>query len=382
MLRQSGCPVCRGLTEAMHRSIFWFLYEGYFEEGSIRQLCASGGFCPSHFWVLVGRSGTWTLSAVPQYLIQDVLERLQGARRSRWRRPSPIREDWPSCVQLAWWEQYLVGLFVIALRDPDVRSAYAQGNRLCPRHVRLVCTSQPDRRHRRARKHPEISAIPCSELQRESELVPRSMTMHQCPLCGVELTTRRTMLEQWQLDSDGSLSTHQAWEDLCALHEAWLIITGSPSSRGRGHDILATSGMQRALDQTRRHRSWRREAPQECPLCMLERQVTRREANRLLSHLALGDKRTAYAAGLGLCVRHFVPAVSEAPPDLQRFLVDQLQQQLVTLLSELSEFFRKADYRYRLEPRGAEQTAWRRAIVKLVGAPELALPGCGIPDGR
>src|SRR6266545_3993718 len=223
MLRQPGCPVCRGLTEAMHRSIFWFLYEGYLEEGSIRQLCASGGFCPSHFWALVGRSGTWTLSAVPQYLIQDVLERLQGARRSRWRQPSPIREDCPSCVQLAWWEQYLVGRFVIALRDRDVRSAYAQGNRLCPRHVRLVCTSQPDRRHRRARKHPEISAIPCSELQRESELVPRSMTMHQCPLCGVELTTRRTMLEQWQLDSDGSLSTHQACEDLCALHEAWLI---------------------------------------------------------------------------------------------------------------------------------------------------------------
>jgi hypothetical protein len=141
------------------------------------------------------------------------------------------------------------------------------------------------------------------------------------------------------------------------------------------------SGMHGALDQTRRHRSWRREVPRACPFCTLEQQVTRREANRLLSHLALGDKRTAYAAGPGLCVRHFVPAVSEAPPDLQRFLVDQLQQQLVTLLAELSEFFRKADYRYRLEPRGAEQTAWRRAIVKLVGAPELALPGCGIPDG-
>jgi hypothetical protein len=49
---------------------------------------------------------------------------------------------------------------------------------------------------------------------------------------------------------------------------------------------------------------------------------------------------------------------------------------------ESSEFFPKADYRYGLEPRGVEQTAWRRAMVKLVGAPELALPGCGIPDGR
>jgi hypothetical protein len=41
-----------------------------------------------------------------------------------------------------------------------------------------------------------------------------------------------------------------------------------------------------------------------------------------------------------------------------------------------------AEYRHRREPRGAEQTAWSRAIAKLVGAPGQALPGCGIPDAR
>jgi hypothetical protein len=59
-----------------------------------------------------------------------------------------------------------------------------------------------------------------------------------------------------------------------------------------------------------------------------------------------------------------------------------LVQQLTTLLAELAEFFRKAEYRYRQEPRGAEQTAWQRGIARLVGGPELALPGCGIPDDR
>ncbi|MBI4504022.1 MAG: hypothetical protein HY691_00685 [Chloroflexi bacterium] len=64
------------------------------------------------------------------------------------------------------------------------------------------------------------------------------------------------------------------------------------------------------------------------------------------------------------------------------FLVDVLAPRLVALHAELGEFFRKEDYRYRQEPRGAEQTAWRRTIAQLVGPPELALPGTGLRDGR
>jgi hypothetical protein len=61
-------------------------------------------------------------------------------------------------------------------------------------------------------------------------------------------------------------------------------------------------------------------------------------------------------------------------------VADVLALRLETLHAELGEFFRKADYRYRHEPRGAEQTAWLRAIAQLVGPPELALPGTGLDD--
>jgi hypothetical protein len=103
--------------------------------------------------------------------------------------------------------------------------------------------------------------------------------------------------------------------------------------------------------------------------------MTVREAHGLVSRLSPPDARTAYVGGPGLCVRHFGLVVSRAAPALQGFLGDVLVQQLTALLAELAEFFRRADYRYRQEPRGAEQTAWQRAIARLVGGPALALPG-------
>jgi hypothetical protein len=381
LLRKPGCPICRGLAEAMNRAIFWFLYEGYYEEVWINQLCAAGGFCPSHFWALARRSGTWALSYIPQYLIEDTLDRLRAACRSRWRKPPSARDDCPTCSELAWWEEYLVRRFVIAWRNPEVRAAYMVADGLCRRHLRLVVAEIPDRLQAHGRSHAMVSVAASSELRRLAELVPTPMDMDQCPICATELATRSTVMQPWTAASDGLSPGRLAWEHLCALHEAWLMIAGLLKPGEHARVLLAVPQVELVACDTKPHRSRRGATSQACPLCALERQTTTRQADILVSRLTLPEERIAYVAGPGLCVRHFDLVVSKAAPDLQGLLADHLVPQLVTLYAELGEFFRKAEYRYNQEPRGTEQTAWRRAITRLVGGPELVFPGCGIPDG-
>jgi len=207
------------------------------------------------------------------------------------------------------------------------------------------------------------------------------MGMDQCPICATELATRSTIMQQWTAASDGLSPGRLAWENLCALHEAWLMIAGLLKPCANSGVLLAVPQAALLARSTKSHRSRRGATSQACPVCALEWQVIARQADILVSRLALLDERTAYVAGPGLCVRHFDLVVSKAAPDLQGFLADLVVQQLVPLHAELAEFFRKAEYRYRQEPRGAEQTAWCRAIARLVGGPELVLPGCGIPNG-
>ena len=60
-------------------------------------------------------------------------------------------------------------------------------------------------------------------------------------------------------------------------------------------------------------------------------------------------------------------------PQLGR-LLEAERDKLITLRGELQEVIRKLAYRYANEPKGAEQTSWRRAIEKFVGKREVFLP--------
>jgi hypothetical protein len=329
LLRQPGCPICRGLAEARERSIFWFLYEGYYEEGSMRQLCAAGGFCPSHFWELPRHSGTWALSYVPQYLIENILERLRAARRSAWSKPQPTRDDCPTCSNMAWWEWNLVVQSVIALRDPDIRAAYTVSGRLCARHLRQVAADISAGSPPRSRSRAVACAASCADLQGLAELVPTPMGMDQCPMCAVELVTRRTVMQQWTADLNGLPPKWPAWEDLCALHEAWLTIEGGLhlSQVSRVFPVLPQPELATHPPAHRRLRH--RAVGRACSLCALERHVTVREAHSLASRLSPPDARMAYIERPGFCVPHFDLVLSKAAPDLQGFLGDVLVPILV-----------------------------------------------------
>jgi hypothetical protein len=95
--------------------------------------------------------------------------------------------------------------------------------------------------------------------------------------------------------------------------------------------LLAVPQAEPEARSTKSHRSRRGATLQACPVCALEQQVMARQVDILASRLMLPEERTAYVAGLGLCVRHFDLVVSKAAPDLQDFLADLLMQQLMTL---------------------------------------------------
>jgi hypothetical protein len=138
LLRRGGCPICRGVAEALTRWAFWFLYEGYGEGAWMSRLCASGGFCPSHFWALARLGRAWSLSYVAQYLSADLLRRVQAARRRAWHVAWQRPDACPGCVEIVWWEQQLVGKLVAAQYLPAVQAALAAADGLCPRHLRQV----------------------------------------------------------------------------------------------------------------------------------------------------------------------------------------------------------------------------------------------------
>lgn len=373
LLGRPGCPICGGLAEAMARSTFWFLYEGCYEAVWISRLCAAGGFCPSHFWALARTSGTWQLTYITQYLIDATLVLLRAELLSRRRRPKLARDECPSCAQLAWWEWSLMRDLVIALRNPEVRTAYAGADGLCARHLRQLLTSGVDGRQRTHRNGmPGPVALP-PQLRCLAELVPTTLAQDQCSMCAAELAARITTIRQWTEASGGASSTWLPWGDLCAPHEAWLMARGLADPRVAFHAGPAALQIEPVVCRARQLWSCGRPMAVACPLCELEGLVAERTGEQLVCRLALSDAREAYARGTGLCVRHYARVVPQAPPELQRFLADLLQRQLVPLQAELPEFFRKAEYRYRHEPRGAEQTAWQRAITQLVGGPDLAL---------
>ncbi|MDR7542699.1 MAG: DUF6062 family protein [Armatimonadota bacterium] len=83
------------------------------------------------------------------------------------------------------------------------------------------------------------------------------------------------------------------------------------------------------------------------------------------------DFRARYASSLGLCLRHLATVMTqtESSSDLE-WLTNAERALLEGLLNDLSEFWRKHDYRFRHEPMSqGEATSWQRVLHKYVGAP-------------
>jgi hypothetical protein len=109
-----------------------------------------------------------------------------------------------------------------------------------------------------------------------------------------------------------------------------------------------------------------------CPVCDTARFNERVYLGELLRHFDDPELRPRYEQSFGLCLPHLQQAAHEYPGhDKLPALLAAERKKLAALRAELQEFNRKRDYRFANEPKGAEQTAWRRVIEKFTGKREL-----------
>lgn len=106
-----------------------------------------------------------------------------------------------------------------------------------------------------------------------------------------------------------------------------------------------------------------------CQACSHIRETTRRTLDLILRVVEDPAGKQAYHQGWGLCLRHCITAasVAENPAALSELLKAQITH-LRLLEWELEEASRKVNWSVRYEPKGTEQSAWRRAAYQFCGS--------------
>ncbi|MDR7417647.1 MAG: DUF6062 family protein [Armatimonadota bacterium] len=113
-----------------------------------------------------------------------------------------------------------------------------------------------------------------------------------------------------------------------------------------------------------------------CPACADQRETESRYAWAAAHALSDPDFRARYETSLGFCLRHLtkVLELATSAPDVE-WLTAAEQRIAESLLQDLSEFWRKHDYRFHHEPISTgEATSWTRVLHKWTGAPGLVWP--------
>lgn len=83
--------------------------------------------------------------------------------------------------------------------------------------------------------------------------------------------------------------------------------------------------------------------------------------------------RTAYLKHDGLCLQHHEQAKSQAAPETAAWLEAQLRPRLESMLELFELYHRHRDVRFKHEPKGDEQQAWRHALRFFWGDVEVLL---------
>jgi hypothetical protein len=110
-----------------------------------------------------------------------------------------------------------------------------------------------------------------------------------------------------------------------------------------------------------------------CPACADQWEAEARYVWAAAAAADDEDFRARYAISLGLCVRHLAAVMEQIrqPADLE-WLVAVERKLIEQLLCDLSEFWRKHDYRFRDEPMShGERMGWTRVLYKVGGGPGM-----------
>lgn len=347
-LDEEGCPVCHLIAGSDDHYLFWFFNENYYEPFSLDGLTRSLGFCLAHGARLTRSSvGAYQLAAVHEVLVRRIREMLlhhpAAQRRGEGPRPALATYDvCPACqdresqaARTAFWLAAL-------LEEPGGADRYACPGILCFPHLRAVL--------------PRVSQVTFERL----------LAVHESAMACALQSLRELTIELGPIASEGRQDLVKALLPSLRLalghdkgngaypvpHESGV----SPRSRDPVGDFLEALGRGEA-----------------CPVCLpvCERlAVARDRALSLLFGLLEGRQhRATLESGYGLCLKHFSRTLAFHPaPAIRSALVEVEAAKLARLHWELEESLRKVAWNVRPEPKGTEQTAWRRAVLRFSGS--------------
>jgi hypothetical protein len=203
---------------------------------------------------------------------------------------------------------------------------------------------------------------PSGQLQ-ETFVPPRSSGRSMC-LAAREAEGRH--LRWFLLENYGSLSTLRQLEErsYCVRHAGWLAAVDNQQLSVTFEYLVKVEQQELAelVGGRRRARRAKRVTPAECPACTAGLVAARAEASRTLQGLTTEGGRAAYACQEGPCREHLRWLLSEVSGELAVWLLEQAQERMTVLRAELEQYFHHLDHRFRHEPTGHEQVAWRRAL--------------------
>lgn len=220
--------------------------------------------------------------------------------------------------------------------------------------------------------------------QIQLEQASRYLTLRKagCPCCRVAGEAERRCLTWFMLENYYSLGTLQQLQRgarFCMRHAAQLLEEQN-NRLSATFQFLCEAECKQLNDFRRtlaresrglfkRHPSHSRTAGEidaagrTCLACAAGALSAHVEMQRLLAFLATDEGRDTYGAHeQGLCRPHLWLALREAPTETTDWLAEETERRLRACMVELDLFFHRLDYRFQHEPKGAEQTAWRRAL--------------------
>jgi len=136
--------------------------------------------------------------------------------------------------------------------------------------------------------------------------------------------------------------------------------------------------VRRSLSARRRRETFSQQA--ECPLCEQHAAAERSIISSLSVLLEDPEVARRYTESDGLCGPHTRAVARQVEPGWAlTTLLGKEESRLDGFLRELYEYARKVDYRFAHEPKGPEQTAWRRTLAHLAGLWEADAPAAAPP---
>ena len=405
--KRGECLVCAVQKRDFDRHLFWFLQENYNSGPTINSLLSSQGLCTHHMQALRERHAQWQVTFFGELLMdynrrlaEKALKRVRSAQQKSLagilrpaRRLGDIfvpQTDCPLCSLLRESEQFVLASLMDSASAADLKSVQQNlclphGLMLAPRIPTDVALSIGDSLRRRLDALPTRHNLAASDIAAfflgsfprttraaflpsiEAELLadarapfnsasPTDMTPSLtsgkvdwtgCPICGA-------------LQAAGGTALEGEVQEYCRADIAALLETSAG-------EIVAQLGQwaRRASEQRLAHPPHRRKPKlvrtTTCPAC-------RGRSERVASALSVLEKAPAKRLSrVRFCIPHLPFVLDRVSPEAAAAVLESQRSTFRRLHAELAEFFRKADYRFRDEPRGSEQTAWLRAADTLAG---------------